>query len=646
MDLKPLQSFFVYRLYRIPSYQRGYAWEAETQIKDLWKDIENINGTENHYTGLITLVESPSEKTESHDCWLTEQGYKQYYIVDGQQRLTSILILIKCIVDEAKRRNLQTIGIQTLEDVEKKYLVYELNTNRSFVFGYESDNPSYEFFKKYILGIHDSPTDEGTITFYTRNLENAKDYLGKKVQKIENLPNLFTKITSQLHFNEYIIDKMNPFVIFETMNNRGKPITELEKLKNRLMYLASKLPNLEHGVKEALESDISSVWKLVYEYLGKNSENPLSDDEFLKAHWIMYFDEYRRNEAKVYETYLFEKYFTIQNVYKRKITKQAISDYIVSLKKAVVAWNKIHNPGFFDATDAELKRPIESLHRVGFKASFKPILLASLMAWQPSDTIKLCKIIEDYSFKIFDIADCNSNTGDSNYYKLAYKLYSNTSLNDIFTSIKQHLNQNYIFGAFKIKVTKSLFDFGNKEGFYKWSGIHYFLYEYNEYLMKKNNVEDASVSLNWEQFSKDFASIEHIFPQNGISKDNPKWADFNNYSEEQRKRLCGSLGNLLALSKPKNSSLQDDSFEEKKDQSSKGSGYKNKGYKYGSYSERLVANNTDWTPHSILDRGIDMIDFLLLKLEETNSPTKKEKAELLGIDFLLQNEASTVTLDT
>lgn len=84
----------------IPSYQRGYAWEDDN-IKDLLNDINNIklSNLDKHFTGTIVLTKN-------------ENSQNEYCIVDGQQRLSSLFILIKSIYDKLKD-----------EELRKKYIV-------------------------------------------------------------------------------------------------------------------------------------------------------------------------------------------------------------------------------------------------------------------------------------------------------------------------------------------------------------------------------------------------------------------------------------------------------------------------------------------------------------------------------------------
>ena len=71
--------------------------------------------------------------------------------------------------------------------------------------------------------------------------------------------------------------------MFETMNNRGKPLSILEKLKNRLLFLTAKL-SCHYEDKIMLSEYINEAWRKVYDYLGRNPEGMLDEDDFLSAH--------------------------------------------------------------------------------------------------------------------------------------------------------------------------------------------------------------------------------------------------------------------------------------------------------------------------------------------------------------------------
>ena len=120
---------------------------------------------------------------------------------------------------------------------------------------------------------------------------------------------------------------------------------------------------------------------------------------------------------------------------------------------------------------------------------------------------------------------------------------------------------------------------------------------------------------------KDKVSIEHVYPQTPTDE---YWTSrFDIYSEEQRKYLNGSLGNLLPLSLRINIKLQNNSFEDKKSQR----------YYKGSHNEIEANHYEEWNPEVILERGKNMLDFMA-KRWNFKFNNEYDKVRLLGLDFM------------
>lgn len=651
MELKSIHNIFKDRILRIPSYQRGYSWEnnkipkskddlkdIKGQLIDLWNDIQNIPERKWHYTGLLTLVKMNNNSTDT----ALLPNYQQFAIVDGQQRITSILILISVLIKYAEQYD-HYYGIRR-EDAGFQYLYIPSSTSKACIFGYDQDNPSDKFFKKYVLGLNDTVLDDSKESIYTENLLKAYKffeqmvsfYLEDKQDKQLALTQLFTKVTSNLKLNEYILpDELDEYVVFETMNNRGKPLSQLEKLKNRLMYLADKL-DIDTAIKKDLINSINQSWITIYQSLGANKNNPLGDDAFIKAHWIMYFGKYDRSEANVYSNQLFNDYFTIEQVYDKKITETEIHNYILSLQNSSRFWNQIHNVEFID--DTEIKEGVRKLHRVGFRTAFKPLVLSAfLQSPSPSIFLKMLDALECFSFKVFLITGRQSNTGDSKLYSLAGELYNDDKINlaYIINKITEYTAQYYRFNLFRGWMS-DLSESAN--GYYDWVGLKYLLFEYDNYLRIVNKTTTAASELNWKDFINK-KTIEHIYPQSAFESNNNldgDWDKFKNFSQTEKKQLCNSLGNLLPLTNSDNASFNNDPFKFKIDQSKKGGQYINRGYIHDSISAQIIAKEPDWTSEQIKHRGLDMINFLLYKLNEPSDLlTEEEKLKLLGIGFLI-----------
>ena len=612
--LQSLSEIFNNRIFRIPDFQRGYSWE-ERQLDDFWEDLQNLHPNKIHYIGLLTVEpinNSDIQNVEKwkDDLWLLKKGMTAYYVIDGQQRLTTLIILLHEILRTFSED--EGINFGSKSEWTERFLYRSFNQiYKSLVFGYEKDNPSDEFFKTRILEQESSAADKYPETLYTANLMFAKEYFAKKLKNLsrERKEEIFDKAVNKLKFNYYEIDdSLDIYVTFETMNNRGKDLSHLELLKNRLIYLSTLLHESD-DTKSRLRKDINETWKTVYEYLGKNKENPLDDDVFLFNHWIMYYT-YDRSQSDVYADFLLKRKFTAKNVLNGLLTINDIKDYIDSLAKCVKKWYYIYNIEQSDYSE-RIKEQIQKLDRVGMGA-FPPMIMAVFTKESREDLIwDFLDACERFNFLVFAISHRSSNTQNSNIYRMTREYYmGDTDIVTITANIDfltDGEDENYYRGWFDLERfrnhIKELFLKNDKDGFYSWNGLRYFLYEYELFL--QNN---ANTKVRWEDFSKRSKedTIEHIFPQSATSE---YWKEHFGHLKPSEKRLyLNSLGNLLLLSRSKNSKLQNFDFERKKCLKNKDG--KDIGYYNGSYSEIEVSKQTEWTPEQIKERGLLMLQFM------------------------------------
>lgn len=613
-DLYSISKIFTERLLRIPDYQRGYAW-TEKQLNDYWNDLIQLEMDKNHYVGVLTVEEAPKEaysKWES-DLWIIEsKKYSPLYVVDGQQRLTTTVILIQCICETIGDKGV--INYTEVKDVRKKYIFdsKDNGVSRSYLFGYEKDNPSYDFLKSKIFNESDqveAPLDE---TIYTQNLINAKQYFLEKLSFFNNeeIEDVYKKITHQFLFAIYSMsDDIDVYITFETMNNRGKPLSHLELLKNRLIYLSTKFNDDSHE-KIALRRIVNDCWKAIYHHLGRNKNNPLNDDLFLLNHFLLYFDQESFHYAQItfshrfndendafFKNYLLEEKFTVKSIHGEKaITIIEVKDYVTSLKASVEIWYQILNPGVSEF-DIDIKEWLIKINRLDINSFLPAILKFFLTTKEKNKIIKFLKLIERIVF-----------LSSMTYYP--------------FASLLTHKNRGWIKDGTPDSMIKQLQDAAdeafhnanwlshwqsmhNDGGFYKWDGIRYFLYEYEQDLLRRSKTHTKK--LTWETLvydDKDFYTVEHIYPR---TPKHESWRNtFKAFTAREKNILANSLGNLVPLSMPKNASLGNKPFSEKKSSSKEAS----IGYRYGCLSENEIAMHEQWSALEILERGIKLTRFM------------------------------------
>jgi hypothetical protein len=645
--LVSLSKLFTERLFRIPDYQRGYSWK-EKQLKEFWADIEQLESGRNHYLGVLTLelVSRPVWKRWSDDSWLIEaKNYNPYHVVDGQQRLTTIIILLQCIVEAMKAT--EKLNYSGKDEIQAKYIfINKEGADGSFLFGYERDNPSYEFLKTHVLQRSSSRYTTGESTLYTKNLHRAKEFFKGKLatSNAATLQELFSKTTQHLLLNVFHIEKeVDVHVAFETMNNRGLQLSTLELLKNRLIYLTTRMNQGESSI-ESLRRTINDSWKTVYYYLGKNPGVSLSDDFFLQTHYLMYFakempTEHQKHFASAfisanefYREYLLEDRFSLKRMLSsrgdERLTSTHLYQYSIHLKQTVEQYYFIQFPEFskFSAQEKIWLERLRRLRNVRSGREIFVILLLMIPQCVPEERINILKTLERYFF--FTGLLPYKYTRKNQTLKIGQTLLDCAAKrikpNDVMELINEQLSTFDKDPNFTEALTEGFLE----SGYYEWRDLRYFMYEYECHLKVK--AKRKSDKIDWNAFigeeEEDHSSIEHILPQ--TPKD-PTWkAAISGLTPSQVKKLTNSLGNLVATSAARNSSLQNAPFEIKKGETGKKTGYR-----FGSYSEVEVGLNATWGQQEILNRGLALLDFVSLRWG-VNFSSDEQRRKCLGLEFL------------
>lgn len=667
---KSLESLFSQKIFRIPDYQRGYAWQRD-QLRDFWEDLINLSGEKKHYTGVLTLkqIQSIDIDHSSKEFWLVDDhSYQVFNIVDGQQRLTTFIIFLQAFVEFIKalsenidkpNNKIYVTESLSVADLESRYLFKTKPTGiefRTYKFGYVSDNPSYNYLRFKILGEDGGGSVEES--FYTLNLSNAKMYFAEQFRelyeqgKFEGLQEIYKKLTKRFLFNEYIIkEEFDVFVAFETMNNRGRKLSDLELLKNRLIYLTTLYNDdeLDDASRKSLRDIVNDAWKEVYKQLGRNKARPLNDDDFLRAHWIMYF-KYSRKTGQDYIRFLLDEQFTPKKILKKiereviledpiemrsgqdyegsddengdsseevltkslaQLDSKEIRDFVNSLKESAVHWFNSFYPYQADNMSVNEQQWIDCLNRIGI-GYFRPLIMAVLKNERSeASRIEIFMNIERFIFIAFRMNSAMANYGSSEFYNVARaidrgEITTHTIIEKLRERLSYTLNDDGTFRYYDFY--NNLFKkFKSGSGYYGWFGLRYFLYEYEVSLLS----ESRQKKVEWNDLlktDKDKLSIEHIYPQT----ETVEWEVFFETVDVSHKRFyIATIGNLLLLSMSINASLQNDSFNDKKRAKFDSAGKKiRNGYSDGSHAEIEVAYNLSWGPKEINTRGIKLLKFM------------------------------------
>jgi hypothetical protein len=597
--LLTVENLFSGRRFDVPDYQRGYAW-GKDQWTDLLDDLEALPPTKDHFTGMVVLK---AQEAAAQLVDIEGQQYRAYDVVDGQQRLTTLVLLLDAI-----RRELLTLAMQPLADGIKKSYVHFIDRAHQPVFKLHLNDGSQHFLESVVLADHPAPT--GPTTNSERRLRDAREFFARYLtaqreqpdsEFAEWLPALHDKVTHHLRVNLYEVeDAAEVGVIFEVMNNRGKPLSELDLTKNYVLYLGTKLDVSEHSLHSDVVLALGSVFR---DLMSADLTETWHEEQLLRAHWLMAYDYQRKNwdgTKSIKERFNLKTY-----VGRHEDLLTDLRRYLETLSWAANAYCDVYRPtrpGSFKSfeNDQEVRRTIirtsDSLTRMNVLAGFLPLLIGVRLAY-PTDGSKYLSVLElceAFAFRVFRLNRWRSHTGQSTLFKFAFQAYhSELSHDDLHRQLRATLHYYNSETAFR-----DAFELKDEENdWYRWPGIKYFLYEYEKFLSGDDNVW-----LRWEELEKSARekTIEHILPQTPTDY----WTE--RFDEEERERLTHDLGNLALTSD--NSSYGNKTFPEKKGTPGQSTPcYANAPYKM----ERYLAQFADWTSVELITRRESMVAWAL-----------------------------------
>lgn len=215
-------SIFATNSFRVPHYQRAYAWADEPHLRDFLGDLLShpTASKRPYYLGTVLLTQSSAQESAR----LT-----QYDVVDGQQRLTTITIFVSVAI---KRLAQEPEHAQSAEEYTYS-LLSSMGRYRLFKTIDEDD----AFFERFIVG-DETASETDCDTPSQRRLAEAKRYFTKQLDEIH--PATIAQSLETLYNSTILVYAVDSPIeatqIFEFQNDRGKRLTNLEALKSFLMH--------------------------------------------------------------------------------------------------------------------------------------------------------------------------------------------------------------------------------------------------------------------------------------------------------------------------------------------------------------------------------------------------------------------------
>lgn len=548
-----ISNFLSQHTYYIPEYQRGYSWEQD-QLDDFWQDLiqlTNDKDLSNHFLGQIVV----------HN----DREQQKWFIIDGQQRTsTSVIFLdtlrtelsnlydefqIEDARDDAEEITISLIGRLTERKQAQRLILGDVD-KKIFETVIQSKNPQK---LENINKKHLKPSEKLIVEareYFVEKIAEIINSVSNPTSKYERVSLLLENFKENFNVMYVETDDINEaFIIFETLNARGKDLETSDLLKNHIFRSS--------GTKI---DQIKKDWERTIENL-----NNIDPTKFIRHYWNS--QHHFAREKDLYK-----------QIRKNIDTPKKVEDLLEELLKLSELYSAINAPeNNVYYQDSKLNERIREIKNLG-ASSFIPIILSMELENKYSDTDKdmVLEKIESLIVRNFIVSGKVANKYEKEFARIAYNIsqhqYSN--IEEITNDIKKEtLNDEEFQSNFKIFTTK------------KTNVIRYMLRKIN----KVSNHETMIINDNNK------VHIEHILPKK------PREGTWNHITEDEHEEFLWRLGNLTLLGQEYNRKATNRDFIEKK-----------KIYTNSKITmTKELVNYTNWTAKEIAERQKEYAELAL-----------------------------------
>lgn len=494
--------------FTIPVYQRAYSWQKDNWNVFLQDLMEQVNH-ENEYSYGNLLLETITKDME-------------YDVIDGQQRLTTLVIFMRAMYNVLVERKADEEHIADIVEFfkkKKKIRLRPVDNDRACFDSIIIENNTY------------------TVTSSSQKcISDAKDHFTKELSKLDTDVLIKIKdivLNSKLNRLE-LQGKKEAALMFELQNNRGKDLTNMEKLKSYFMYqmyVNSPADETDSNI-ENISNHFKEIYKNVYDIKG------LDEDSILIYHCFAYLNvsfNYRNIDDIKKELAQSEDKIKWINDFSREL-----STSFANLKE-------------LQSNDSEFYKKLFKVRgKESLPAFIYPFIIKGYkyIRKDSEQLNKLFHILEILAFRyqlISSRADINSRLVD------CLRNFKG-DVESLKISIKNKLNDTWYWGDTRTKEVLSGWMYENP-------ALHYILWEYEESIQGKG-YKIGNLKIENEQ-------IEHISPQTPTNGEPLETGydvnDSNQYSEEFTTKYLNCLGNLMLISGSHNASIGNNPFTDKLD---------------------------------------------------------------------------------
>lgn len=457
--------------YNIPRYQREYVW-TKTNWDELIKDIEfSLNGHTDqkwsHFLGTIVLSNalSPNRQFSPID------GITDYEVIDGQQRITTIYILIIAIYHK-----MLVINNTKSKWLYETYLTSQASDSKRHIM---INNPDYDKDIKELIDLEDKGKIPNTNIFSKLYSFIETEIIKFDVEKLDAF------LSSLLNINivEIVSNQEEEiYNIFEVLNARGQKLRQIDLLKNHIMKYIQ--PREQKFIDDAKEK-----WNLLLKNL-----NFLNDaDDFIRHFAKSYIEKQAENSDSVYR------------LIKENIEVTTLSSFLDDLHEYSIIYNQV--------ALNEIKSNAMVYFNIKSNKQIRPLICSIYFLLKKGiindvDFRKIVLNLRNFFF-MYNIYGVTSNRIDStisgyaySFYRVSNPKYFKILASKMFYDLNEFLPTTDILQHFK---TNQSFRYSNKDRKIKRNGklVKYLLFEIsNEY--QTDTVLDEST-----------LTIEHLVSDNG-----------------------------------------------------------------------------------------------------------------------------------
>ena len=554
-----------FKQFIIPVYQRTYSWEQE-QCQRLWNDIVEMQqqNRTGHFVGSIVNIAEQAMPT----------GVQKFRIIDGQQRMTTLTLLLIALRD---------YGFEHLEDTSiNPQVINGMCLQNDYATGEEKYKMLLTQTDKVVLIklIERSPLDDIKAS---RLIDNYKFFVGKIAEKKLTAQEIQEGV-AKLQIVNITLDRAvdDAQLIFESLNSTGMDLSQSDLIRNYILM----------GLESDVQYNIYQNYWLPMEKLFDYEKQTILMDKFFRD-YLTFINGKIPNLSKVYEEF---KYY---HRYKYQGT-------VVDFCKELYTYAKYYTHMYYAKSgDKELDAIFDDIRQLQMEVAF-PFLLKVYSDYEANvitkvEFIEILKCCESYVFRRA-ISGIPTNSLNKTFMMMVNKIKSNKYLN----SVKAYM---IMLDSYKL--------FPDNERFKNDLVIKdVYNMRIRNYILSKLENSYNKASINLENFT-----IEHIMPQN--KNPLPEWKEAlgENWQEVQKTYLH-SIGNLTLTAY--NPEMSDNSFLEKLEMRG---GFKESALRINSY----VVKQTTWNESTITARANELCD-IAKKIWKYPELTENELTEFLPED--------------